>query len=69
MKYWNRKGPERNNWTKIAVANNDYNKEQFIWCKQQASIGRFYRYYGNNHWWFENKEDAVMFILRFGNGN
>lgn len=65
MKYWNKKKIERSSWSKVVVSSVDYNKERFLWCQRQPSTGRFYRYYGNFSWWFEHKEDAVMFALRW----
>lgn len=64
MKYWNKQKAHRA-WTKVSIKTVDYNKECFLWCQRNSSKGRFYRYFGANSWWFENEQDAVLFVLRW----
>lgn len=66
MKYWNRDKKIRQAlWTKVQITGVDYHKEKFLWCQRHESAGKFYRYYGSSIWWFENKEDALIFALRW----
>lgn len=66
MKYWNKgKKVRKQCWTKVSISGNDYLKERFLWCQHNSSTGKFYRYYGSDTWWFENKEDALLFSLRW----
>jgi len=67
MKYWNKdKDVRRRCWTKVQRPyTNKGNQHLKQWCQQQSSTGKFYYYFGTDSWWFEHKEDAVMFLLRW----
>lgn len=67
MKYWNKdKDVRRRCWTKVEVPLGRHSKQALKrWCQQQASMGKFYYYYGKSTWWFERSEDAVLFSLRW----
>jgi len=68
MKFWNKqKEVRRRCWVKVhRIPGRISNQELKVWCQQQSSTGKFYYYYGADSWWFENKEDAVMFVLKWG---
>lgn len=63
MKFYNKKKIQRSNWTRVTIASRDWTKERFLWCKRHSSTGRFYRYIDGFDWYFENKEDALLFAL------
>ena len=68
MKYWNKdKDVRRRCWTCVSRPRAISSRYTEIkrWCQQQSSTGKFYVYYGIDAWWFEKKEDAVMFTLRW----
>ena len=69
MRYSNKdKGIREENWTKVSIPSKsllDTNQDLKQWCEQQESDGRFYYYYGAQSWWFEFKEDATLFMLRW----
>lgn len=69
MKFWNKdKHIRRRLWTKVLRPKNLYHigdSELKKWCQQQTSKGKFYVYYGTDTWYFENKEDATWFLLRW----
>jgi len=39
------------------------------WCSKLPGpvngMGKFYHHFAGDHWWFEYKEDAVMFNLKW----
>jgi len=69
MKYWDKDRDLRvSSWTQIQRPKNLYHigdTELKRWCQEQSGDGKFYVYYGTDTWWFERREDAVMFTLRW----
>ncbi len=37
----------------------------YTWCREHSSTGKFYKYFAQTDWWFERKEDALLFTLRW----
>lgn len=59
---------ERRNYEwHVVPAPAEYNvKEARLWCNEHPSDGRYYCHYTNTRWWFENRDDAAMFVLTWG---
>lgn len=67
MKYWNKNKDVRLRcWVKVLIKSRNVRDHEIKrWCQQQPSNGRFYNYFGSNTWWFENPQDAMIFILKW----
>lgn len=76
MKFYNKKKEYRNTWTKVEGPAYFLRDAAKVWCQRYESNGRFY--FGKPAysidveipfiqiswlWYFENKEDAVIFKL------
>lgn len=65
MKYWNKdKQVRQAKWHKVQRGDGHY-----LTIKRDLQLhdspGRFYLYFGSNYVWFERKQDAVWFSLKF----
>lgn len=66
MKYWNKdKDVRQRCWVKVYRKPGSTNAEIKRWCQLQSSKGKFYYYYAGNSWWFEDSEDAILFVLKW----
>ena len=66
MKYWNKQKKYREQWTKIKhttpFMHTSYASIKH-WCQQQRSSYKFFFNVQNGTWYFENREDAMLFVL------
>jgi len=70
VKWCNPPKEHRAAWATVPPPGRDYIKEAHKWCIEQEGTSCFYHHYTNTRWWFESREDAVMFALMFtGKGN
>lgn len=66
MKWTNKLKDERwAKWQTVGPCKRERIDEAHAWCKEQPSDGLFYYHFTNSRWWFERKEDAVLFALKF----
>lgn len=66
MKYWNKqKENRRQHWTTVPPPPIYKVQEAKRWCQQNESTGKFYFHFTNTRWWFEIKEDALAFTLKW----
>ena len=55
-------------WTKVKFSENNKAKryEKMKWCRANGTInGKYYWHYAGGFWWFENEDDATLFVLRW----
>lgn len=58
------------NWTVVTNVPMSAWMEARNWCKENLSEGRFTYSFSDGQWSFENKEDALLFTIRWStNGN
>ncbi len=55
----------KNGWVQMQVDVAAPVSEIKRWCQLQGSTGKFYTYFGADSWWFENEQDATMFLLKW----
>lgn len=77
MKYWNKQPRVRATWTKVVLNTTQQRKiELKRWCQNNGSPNKFYCAISidtwpffaesvNHIWWFENTEDATIFVLKW----
>lgn len=67
VKFWNKdKDVRKRCWTSVPTVVGKHSKQEMKrWCQLQSSKGKFYYYYGTPTWWFENPEDATMFLMKW----
>ena len=67
VKFWNKdKDVRRRCWIQVKRPENRVGNQALkVWCQQQSSKGKFYYYYGSDSWWFEQPEDATMFLMKW----
>jgi len=66
MKWCNPPKEHRNSlWFVVPPPCRECIKDAHKWCVEQEADGCFYHHYTNTRWWFEFKEDAVIFALKF----
>ena len=61
------RAPSTSMWAGARVAFPELQREDEmkLWCQRHPSKGKFYYRHGSPTWWFENKEDAVLFVMRW----
>ena len=64
MKYHNKNPKLRERWTSVDIIPSRGWENPKAWCQRHPSKFRFYGNY--DRWWFEDKEDALIFKLRWG---
>jgi len=63
VNYWNKDKKKRLSWISVPPPDIASVKLAKRWCQQQESTGKFYHHYTNTRWWFENEQDASLFLL------
>ena len=67
MKWSNKdKGERRTAWHVVSAPSREDRQAAFNWCRDHPSAGLFYQHYTNTRWWFKDKDDALLFSLRWG---
>ena len=67
MKFLNKKKIERSCWVTVKSPKVTLMESAKLWCQQHPSDKRFYFHYTNTRWWFEDKDDALCFSLKWSN--
>lgn len=67
MKFYNKKSIERSNWQTAPAPLLKNVSRAKLWCMRQAGKRRFYFRYDQPIWRFEDRDDALLFSLRWSN--
>lgn len=61
------KETRREQWYTVPAPPRGRMREAANWCRglNNGFGNKFYYHYTNTRWWFEHKEDAILFALKF----
>lgn len=68
MKFWNKNKRAHPHWTKVSMKGWQLRSDPIYakakhWCQTNGSTGRFYAGPYDGIWYFENAQDATLFVM------